>query len=91
MGNIIGPQTFQSRDAPGYQPAKITLVAVAACGVVVTTALRILYGIRNARADRTGDLAQSVSERWLARNGREQYVQEEGEEEESERRFRYVY
>lgn len=90
MGNIIGPQTFQSRDAPGYKPAKITLVAVAACAVVVTTALRVLYGIRNARADRTGDLAQSLAERWLAHNGRQKYFQDEGEEE-SQQRFRYVY
>ena len=27
LGNLVGPQPFQSRDAPEYKPAKITLMA----------------------------------------------------------------
>ncbi|KAF7585453.1 hypothetical protein BBP40_010886, partial [Aspergillus hancockii] len=30
VGNIIGPQTFQARDAPGYRPAKIAVLATQA-------------------------------------------------------------
>lgn len=26
VGNIIGPQVFQARDAPGYKPAKVVIV-----------------------------------------------------------------
>ena len=26
VGNIIGPQAFQAKDAPGYKPAKITIL-----------------------------------------------------------------
>ncbi|PWY81540.1 MFS general substrate transporter [Aspergillus sclerotioniger CBS 115572] len=51
IANIIGPQTFQARDAPGYLPAKITIVAVNAGAIVVSTMLRVVYGYRNARVD----------------------------------------
>ncbi|KAL2855653.1 major facilitator superfamily domain-containing protein [Aspergillus pseudodeflectus] len=54
IANIIGPQTFQARDAPDYTPAKITIVAVNASAMVVSTALRVLYGMRNARAQGRG-------------------------------------
>lgn len=30
VGSIIRPQTFQTRDAPGYTPAKITVLATQA-------------------------------------------------------------
>ncbi|OOF91769.1 hypothetical protein ASPCADRAFT_399674 [Aspergillus carbonarius ITEM 5010] len=49
IANIIGPQTFQARDAPGYIPAKITIVAVNAGAIGVATTLRVVYGWRNAR------------------------------------------
>lgn len=51
VANIIGPQTYQQKDAPSYIPAKITLLAVVAAAMVVTLALRLLYGYRNAVAD----------------------------------------
>ncbi|KAL3442376.1 MFS general substrate transporter [Aspergillus insuetus] len=75
IANIIGPQTFQARDAPGYTPAKITLVAVNAAAFIVSTALRVLYGRRNARADRVGGPARSRMEIRLADKRRD----EEGE------------
>ncbi|KAL5344045.1 MFS general substrate transporter [Aspergillus crustosus] len=59
IANIIGPQTFQAEDAPGYIPAKITIVAVNASAIVVATTLRILYGMRNSRAVRVGGPAWS--------------------------------
>lgn len=47
IANIIGPQTYQTKDAPGYLPAKITLLVVIASAVPITLALRVLYGHRN--------------------------------------------
>lgn len=91
VGNIIGPLTFQARDAPDYKPAKITLVAVAASGVLVATAIRILYGIRNSQADRVGGPAQCLVEKRLARYKDHETNVEAGEEEEAEKTFRYVY
>ncbi|KAK3340011.1 major facilitator superfamily domain-containing protein [Lasiosphaeria hispida] len=42
IGNIIGPQTFQARDAPDYRPAKIAAMASQA-GCMVTTSLLFAY------------------------------------------------
>ncbi|KAJ6441101.1 allantoate permease [Purpureocillium lavendulum] len=47
VANIIGPQTFRARDAPGYLPAKITVFGVCGGSIVVTVLLRLLYGWRN--------------------------------------------
>jgi hypothetical protein len=49
IANIIGPQTFQAKDAPKYLPAKITVFAVCGSSVVVSILLRILYGVRNSK------------------------------------------
>ncbi|PYH46052.1 putative MFS transporter [Aspergillus saccharolyticus JOP 1030-1] len=78
IANIIGPQTFQSRNAPGYLPAKITIVAVNAGAILISTSLRVVYGRRNARANRMGRAAGS---------GRERRQEEDG----GELDFRYVY
>ncbi|KAL3474259.1 major facilitator superfamily domain-containing protein [Aspergillus californicus] len=72
IANIIGPQTFQAKDAPGYIPAKITIVAVNAGAIIVATSLRIVYGARNARAARTGGPARSRLEaKFAGRQGEE--------------------
>jgi TRAP-type C4-dicarboxylate transport system permease small subunit len=42
LGNIIGPQTFQAKDAPDYRPAKIAVMATQA-GCALTTFLLFLY------------------------------------------------
>lgn len=47
VANIIGPQTFQAKDAPEYLPAKITIFGVAGGAMVISVLLRILYGFRN--------------------------------------------
>ncbi len=62
IANIIGPQTFQARDAPNYYPAKLTLVITTALAVVVAIALRALYGYRNQRAEDLGEPAMSHME-----------------------------
>ena len=63
IGNIIGPQTFQARDAPGYHPAKIAVLATQGGAALVTFVLYLYYvhenGRRDARAvvtSATGDL-----------------------------------
>ncbi|KAL4814375.1 N2227-like protein-domain-containing protein [Aspergillus spinulosporus] len=63
IANIIGPQTFQARDAPDYIPAKITIVVANAVAIAVSTALRVLYGSRNREAERLGPLVSAKS--WI--------------------------
>lgn len=52
LGNVIGPQTFQARDAPQYIPAKITIMATVCSGAVVSVVLMLYYRWENARRDR---------------------------------------
>ncbi|KAF4442940.1 hypothetical protein F53441_11584 [Fusarium austroafricanum] len=59
VANIIGPQTFQARDAPSFIPAKITVFCVCGGSVIVTILTRILYGIRNRKGRVSQDLGQS--------------------------------
>jgi len=55
IANIIGPQTFQARDAPNYLPAKITVFAAAGGAMLVTVLLRLLYAHRNASTQKIRD------------------------------------
>ena len=62
IGNIIGPQTFRVKDAPEYQPAKITMVCFQ-CGTVATcVALFIHYRRLNSKRDRKTSVLD-ISER----------------------------
>ncbi|KAL4971160.1 major facilitator superfamily domain-containing protein [Aspergillus desertorum] len=83
IANIIGPQTFQARDAPDYIPAKITIVVANAVAIIVSTALRVLYGSRNREAERTGTMRSAKS--WMEKRLNKQ-VDGEGDA-----GFRYVY
>ncbi|PSR87387.1 major facilitator superfamily transporter allantoate [Coniella lustricola] len=40
VGNIIGPQVFQAKDAPGYKPAKIVIIV---CDCVALLDLLLIY------------------------------------------------
>lgn len=51
VGNIIGPQTFQARDAPQFIPAKIAVLVTQAAGAAVSCALFAYYRFANARKD----------------------------------------
>lgn len=53
VGNIIGPQTFQSRDAPEYRPAKIAVLATQAGAAIVSILLFFYYVRQNRRRDQT--------------------------------------
>lgn len=52
VGTIIGPQTFQARDAPDYLPAKIALLATQAASALVAVALFAYYRWANMRRDK---------------------------------------
>lgn len=39
LGNVIGPRTFQARDAPEYIPAKITIIATVCSEKILTLSL----------------------------------------------------
>ena len=49
VGNIIGPQTFQAKDAPQYTPAKITVLATQAVASLVSFVLFLYYVWANKR------------------------------------------
>ncbi|KAH8688836.1 putative MFS transporter [Talaromyces proteolyticus] len=51
VGNIIGPQTFQVKDAPDYRPAKIAVLATQAAAGVLAIVLFIYYVWENKRRD----------------------------------------
>ncbi|EAW08963.1 putative MFS transporter [Aspergillus clavatus NRRL 1] len=87
VGNIIGPQTFQARDAPDYRPAKIAVLATQAGASVLSVVLFLYYVWENKRRDRQ----QSVT----ANGGEEQLAQDEtkwaGLTDRENKNFRYVY
>ncbi|EGS17902.1 putative allantoate protein [Thermochaetoides thermophila DSM 1495] len=81
LGNIIGPQTFQARDAPEYRPAKLAVMGTQA-GCAFTTFCLFLYYVwqnksRNSEAE-TED-AFLAPETWARMTDKEN------------KRFRYSY
>lgn len=81
VGNIIGPQTFQARDAPGYYPAKITVLATQGGGAVFAILLFGYYHManRSRTPDTQLDESSDSEERWLNLTDKENPS------------FRYVY
>jgi MFS family permease len=51
LGNIIGPQTFQARDAPDYRPAKLAVMGTQAGCALVTCLLAAYYWWANKKRD----------------------------------------
>lgn len=49
VGNIIGPQTFQAKDAPQYIPAKIIVLATQGGGALFAVILFLYYLWANNR------------------------------------------
>ena len=49
IGNIIGPQTFQDRDAPEYRPAKLAVMCTQAGCAFTTVCLFTYYWWQNKR------------------------------------------
>ncbi|KAK5051549.1 hypothetical protein LTR84_003201 [Exophiala bonariae] len=54
LGNIIGPETFQDKDAPQYIPAKMTIVIILSFAVLFTVLLDLAYIRENRKRDREG-------------------------------------
>ena len=94
VGNIIGPQTFQARDAPGYVPAKISVLATQAAAAAVAGMLFSYYVWANGRKEKAMLLGAVVAvehQNELARfEGMEQRLWENRTDKENEM-FRYVY
>ncbi|KOS17304.1 Thiamine pathway transporter THI73 [Escovopsis weberi] len=75
VGNIIGPQTFQARDAPDYHPAKIAVMSTQA-GCAFTTLLLFAYYAwcnkkRGGRRSAQTEEAYMCADVWVARTDRE--------------------
>ncbi|OAQ78759.1 MFS transporter [Purpureocillium lilacinum] len=49
LGNIIGPQTFQAKDAPDFRPAKLAVMGTQAGCALTTFALFLYYVWANKR------------------------------------------
>ncbi|KAK1998007.1 major facilitator superfamily transporter [Colletotrichum falcatum] len=81
LGNIIGPQTFQAKDAPDYRPAKIAVMGTQAGCAVVTLALYAYYRFENKRrgATKQSEDAYMAPEVWQSMTDREN------------KSFRYTY
>ncbi|KAL2272011.1 hypothetical protein VTJ83DRAFT_1382 [Remersonia thermophila] len=81
LGNIIGPQTFQARDAPEYRPAKLAVMGTQS-GCALTTFLLFLYYVwQNKRrtSERENEDNYMSSETWAGMTDREN------------KQFRYSY
>ncbi|KAI9892306.1 MAG: hypothetical protein M1814_001505 [Vezdaea aestivalis] len=61
IGNIIGPQTFQARDAPQYRPAKISVLATQAAAACLTAVLFLYYVWANKKKSRVDGLSVQES------------------------------
>ncbi|KAK1711720.1 major facilitator superfamily transporter [Colletotrichum lupini] len=81
LGNIIGPQTFQAKDAPEYRPAKIAVMGTQAGCAVVTLALYAYYRYENKRrgAIKQSEDAYMAPENWQSMTDKEN------------KSFRYTY
>ena len=49
IGSIIGPQTFQAKEAPNYTSAKITVLATQSAGALLACVLFLYYVWANKR------------------------------------------
>ena len=60
VGNIVGPQTFQAKDAPEYSKAKETMVIAQSLVVVLCTLLFLWYKHLNKKQDQDDDITAEV-------------------------------
>ena len=57
IGNIVGPQTFQTKDAPKYRPAEVSLVVL--FSLSICDVLFIYWWCRRQNAKKTAIRAKS--------------------------------
>ena len=86
IGNIIGPQTFQAKDAPTFRPAKIAVLATQAGGAFVSFVLFLYYVWANRRKSGATVEVETVG----ADNQTQQQLWEDQTDMEN-KTFRYVY
>jgi MFS family permease len=55
LGNIIGPQTFQAKDAPEYRPAKLAVMGTQAACAFTTFLLFLYYVWQNKKRTSDGE------------------------------------
>jgi len=82
LGNIIGPQTFQARDAPDYRPAKLAVMGTLSGCVVTTVLLFVYYAWENKRRGGPKEATEDTylsPEVWASMTDREN------------KQFRYTY
>ena len=66
VGGIIGPQTFQARDAPQYIPAKISVLATQSTAILVAIIIRLYYGWQNSRKEKAAITQKTIKDiEWL--------------------------
>lgn len=52
IGNLIGPQVFQTKDAPQYRPAEITIIVCWAICLILLIVIRQINSHRNKLKER---------------------------------------
>ncbi|KAL9634909.1 MAG: hypothetical protein Q9204_002818 [Flavoplaca sp. TL-2023a] len=86
VGNIIGPQTFQAKDAPDFIPAKITVLATQSAAALMTVVLFFYYVWANKRKGATPAVEDN-----LGMPGRDEERMWEDRTDKQNPTFRYVY
>lgn len=86
VGSIIGPQTFQAKDAPQYLPAKIAVLATQSGAALIAVVLFLYYVWANKRKDTANSLTEGSSLELQS----EQQMWEDRTDKENPT-FRYVY
>ncbi|KAJ5909205.1 hypothetical protein N7495_001887 [Penicillium taxi] len=73
VGNIIGPQTFQTHDAPAYRPAKIAVLATQLASAVLSAVLFCYYRWENRRRDQKYGSVMYIADgvKWAGLSDRE--------------------
>lgn len=82
IGNIIGPQTFQAKDAPDFRPAKLAVMGTQA-GCAFTTFVLFLYYVWANK--RRGNAANQTEDAYLSPEVWSTMTDKEN------KRFRYTY
>ncbi|KAK8080208.1 hypothetical protein PG997_008026 [Apiospora hydei] len=89
IANIIGPQTFQAREVPGYISAKITIFATNGAAIFATILLRIIYGRRNRQTEKAREAQLAAVAR--GETAVEALIDDEDLTDRKNPAFRYVY
>ena len=86
VGNIIGPQTFQAKNAPNYIPAKITVLATQSAAALIASVLFMYY----VWANKQKNVAAPSIEGIPMDGPTKQHLWEDQTDKEN-KTFRYVY